>query len=810
MSNKFTAKATSVLNKSLKLASEMGHTYIGSEHILLALCYESEGAAAKMLEEKSVHLEAVRTAIGERIGTGEPTSITPSDLTPRAKHIIETSAYHSSRRGNGYIGTEHILLALCDDTDCSAVSILSSLGVNPDELAADIEAFLEDVSGEENAKKKKKNAALRDCPTLSQYGRDLTAAARLDKLDPTVGREAETQRVIAILSRRTKNNPCLIGEPGVGKTAVVEGLAKRIVEGSVPSTLEGKIIVMLDLASMIAGAKYRGEFEERMKAVMREAAANPSVILFIDEIHTLVGAGAAEGAVDAANILKPALARGELQLIGATTVSEYRAHIEKDAALERRFGAVTVGEPSEGEAVRILFGLRDKYEAHHGVKISDEAIRAAVRLSVRYIGERYLPDKAIDLIDEAASRIRISALSRPSYLTELEEDIRCARADKGEAIRAQDFEKAAIMRDREKSLSDEYELKRSEWERNAADASLCVKDEDVAAVVTAQTGIPVKQLESDESERLLHLADTLKSHVIGQDEAVEALTSALRRGRVGLGEAQRPIGSFIFLGPTGVGKTELSRALATAMFADKNAMIRVDMSEYMDRHSTSKLIGSPPGYVGYGEGGQLTKKIRRKPYCVVLFDEIEKAHPDVFNLLLQILEDGILTDSEGRRVSFANCIIIMTSNVGASSLTDNRGTLGFTGDANKSRNGAALSSIRETFRPEFLNRVDEIIIFNKLRREDTERIAELMLARVTERALELGINLSFSPEVVDMIVSEGYDEIYGARPLRRVISKRIEDTLAARILEGAVVSGMSVCAKISDGNVIFVRTNGYS
>ncbi len=811
MSNKFTAKATSVLNRSLHLAAQLGHTYIGSEHMLLALCSETDSTAAKLLDNKGIGSEGVRAAIIERIGTGEPTNITPSDLTPRAKHIIETSAQHSARYGGGYIGTEHILLALCDEPGCCGIGILASLGVVPDELATDVEAFLEDVSGEDNTKKKKKRTALRDCPTLSQYGRDLTASARLDKLDPIVGREEETQRVIAILSRRTKNNPCLIGEPGVGKTAVVEGLARRIVEGRVPSTLEGKIIVTLDLASMIAGAKYRGEFEERMKAVMREVAQNPSVILFIDEIHTLVGAGAAEGAVDAANILKPALARGELQIIGATTVAEYRAHIEKDAALERRFGAVIVGEPSEEESVRILLGLRDKYESHHGVKITDEAIRAAVRLSVRYIGERYLPDKAIDLIDEAASRIRISALSRPLGLTEAEEQIRAVRADKEEAIKSQDFEKAALLRDRERTLCDDYELKRAEWEKSSVETALCVSAEEVAEVVTAQTGIPVNRLESEEGERLLHLSDILKSRIIGQDEAVEAVSRALRRGRVGLGEARRPIGSFIFLGPTGVGKTELSRTLADVMFGDKNALIRIDMSEYMDRHSTSKLIGSPPGYVGYGEGGQLTEKIRRKPYSVVLFDEIEKAHPDVFNLLLQILEDGMLTDAEGRRVSFANCVIIMTSNVGASTLTERRGTLGFTGSLKYSRDGEVLASLRNTFRPEFLNRVDEIIIFNKICEEDTRRIAEIMLSQVSTRAAALGVELSFSPEVVDMITREGYDEIYGARPLRRTISKRIEDTLASAILEGRVMAGMSVRAQIEkNGEVIFESTDRHS
>lgn len=804
MSNKFTAKATNVLNSALALASRMGHTYIGSEHILLALCGEAEGTAAKLLDIHSVSFDDVKSTLVERIGTGEQTHVTPENLTPRAKHIIETSAVHSMQRGGRYIGTEHILLALCGEDGCAAVSILSSLGVNPDELAADVEEFLNDVTGASSAKKKKKVSTLKDCPTILQYGRDLTAAAREDKLDPTIGREGETQRVIAILSRRTKNNPCLIGEPGVGKTAVVEGLARRIVEGDVPSTLAEKSVVTLDLASMIAGAKYRGEFEERLKAVMREASGNPSVILFIDELHTLVGAGAAEGAVDAANILKPALARGEIQLIGATTVDEYRAHIEKDAALERRFGAVFVGEPSADEAEQILFGLRDKYEAHHGIKISNEAIRAAVRLSVRYIGERYLPDKAIDLIDEAAARLRISVLSRPTSLTAIEEAIRSVRADKEEAIKSQDFEKAALLRDREKALCDEYETEKKIWEKKSADATLCVREDDIAEVVTAQTGIPVKRLESEEGDRLIHLSDILKKQIIGQDEAIEALSSAIRRGRVGLGEASRPIGSFIFLGPSGVGKTELSRALAEVLFADRNAMIRVDMSEYMDRHSTSKLIGSPPGYVGYGEGGQLTEKIRRKPYCVVLFDEIEKAHPDVFNLLLQILEDGILTDATGRRVSFANSVIIMTSNVGASNLTDKRGTLGFTAKSESAANDAVMQSLRDTFRPEFLNRVDEIIVFNKLQKSDIARITEIMLSQLSERTAAIGIALSFSPDVVDMISNEGWDEAYGARPIRRVISKRIEDTLAAEMLEGRIHEGMSIKTVLGENdNVVF-------
>lgn len=803
MSNRFTTKATNVLNKSLSLAAEMGHTYIGSEHLLLALCAQDDSAASKLLVTRGVDFNAVKKAIVDRIGTGEPTRLSPSDLTPRAKHIIETSAHHASQNRQDSIGTEHILLSLCDENGCSALDILSRLGTSADELAADIEAFLDDVLSDETNDKKKKRSALRDCPTLSQYGRDLTGAARLGKLDPIIGRERETERLIAILSRRTKNNPCLIGEPGVGKTAVVEGLAERIALGSVPGTLKGKIIVTLDLASMIAGAKYRGEFEERMKSVMREAAENPSVILFIDEIHTLVGAGAAEGAVDAANILKPALARGELQLIGATTVGEYRTHIEKDAALERRFAAVSVDEPSAAETVLIIEGLRDKYEAHHGVKISDEAIEAAVRLSVRYIGDRFLPDKAIDLIDEAASHLRISSIAPPAEITAAKEELRLIRADKENAIRSKDFEKAALFRERESTLREEYEQKRDEWQKSAENALLIVTDDDIAEVVTAQTGIPVKRLENEESERLINLANTLKSRVIGQDEAVEALAGALRRGRVGLGEAQRPIGSFIFLGPTGVGKTELSRTLADVMFGDKNALIRIDMSEYMDRHSTSKLIGSPPGYVGYGEGGQLTEKVRRKPYSVVLFDEIEKAHPDVFNLLLQILEDGILTDAEGRRVSFANCVVIMTSNVGAASLSERHGTLGFTpGEYNAE--DEVLKALRATFRPEFLNRVDEIIIFSKLSETHIVRIAEIMLEGLARRAGALGINISFSPELVRSLVREGYDSAYGARPLRRIISKKVEDSLAKAMLEERITPGMSVQAELDKhGDVIF-------
>lgn len=802
--SKFTAKATNVLNKSLYLASELGHTYIGSEHLLLALTSEADSVAARLLDARGVSFDAVKSAIIARIGSGERSRITAGDMTPRTKRIIEASSMQASRFSQSYIGTEHLLLALVSESDSMAVGILATIGVSAKDIALDVANFFDELSGDvrEGGKGVRKNT-LGDCPTLMQYGRDLTALAREGKLDPIIGRDGECERVIGILSRRTKNNPCLIGEPGVGKTAVVEGLARRIVSGEVPETLSGKVIVTLDLPSMIAGAKYRGEFEERMKTMMAEAAKNPAVILFIDELHTLVGAGAAEGAVDAANILKPALARGEIQLIGATTTAEYRKYIEKDAALERRFGAVTIGEPSTEEAVAILQGLRDRYESHHKVRITDEAIEAAVKLSVRYIGDRYLPDKAIDLIDEAASRKRIAGITPPAEIKELEEHIGTLRADKEEAIRSQDFEMAASIRDREKALERECEERRTEWKNADTTLSLSIGAEEVADIVTAWTGIPVKKLADEESERMARLGDILKSRIIGQDAAAEAVARAIRRGRVGLKDPDRPVGSFIFLGPTGVGKTELCRVLADVMFGDKRAMIRVDMSEFMDRHSTSKLIGSPPGYVGFDEGGQLTEKIRRKPYSVVLFDEIEKAHPDVFNILLQILEDGILTDSQGRRADFKNAIIIMTSNVGAAHLVERRKTLGFTPSAENEAEAAVMRSLRETFRPEFLNRVDEIIIFDRLGDEEIKKIAAIMIDGVRARIEALGIKIDFAPEVTELVAKEGYDPVYGARPLRRVIAKRIEDSFAAQMLEGRVRVGDKVTAQVCDGDVVY-------
>lgn len=816
MPNSFTGKATNVLNKSLYLASELGHTYIGSEHLLLALTSETDSVAAKILDNRGVDFDKTRDTICRRIGSGERTRVTPGDMTPRTKRIIENAAYQAMKYGQNYIGTEHLLLALVNESDSVAVGILNDMNVSAGDIAGDITSFFGGIGGESPeysemgaSDRPSGGAGIKDAPTLSQFGRNLTAMARSGKLDPIIGRETETERVIQILSRRTKNNPCLIGEPGVGKTAVVEGLAERIAEGSVPESLIGKTIITLDISSMIAGAKYRGEFEERMKSVMNEVMKNRSIILFIDEIHTIIGAGAAEGAVDAANILKPALARGEIQVIGATTIDEYRKHIEKDAALERRFQSVMVGEPTADEARLILRGLRDRYESHHKVKITDEAIDAAVALSVRYIGDRFLPDKAIDLIDEAASKKRIAAHTSPTDLRETEDKLRALRADKEEAIKAQDFEKAATIRDQEKELREECEAKKAKWQNDRSSEGLSIDANDIADIVTAWTGIPVKKLAAEESTKLLNLENILKKRVIGQDEAVTAVARAIRRGRIGLKDPKRPMGSFIFLGPTGVGKTELTKVLADVMFGDEDAMIRFDMSEYMEKHSVSKLIGSPPGYVGYDEGGQLTEKIRRKPYSVVLFDEIEKAHPDVFNILLQILEDGILTDAQGRKVDFKNTIIIMTSNVGAASITENKGKPGFSPEADKndreSIKDSVMSSLRETFKPEFLNRIDEIIIFNKLTSEDIKKIAGIMLDEVKGRIEALGIRIEFDDAVVDSLAKEGFDPVYGARPLRRAIQRKIEDSFATAMLDGKeITKGSKVRAVLDDkGSIVY-------
>ncbi len=816
MNNRFTAKAQNVLNNALRIAAALGHTYIGSEHLLLSLAAEGEGVAAKLLAARGITPDDIQRVLVETAGQGTMSHVTPTDMTPRTKRILEASAVESEKCGQNYIGTEHLLLALLSERDSVAVQILEELGISADDLKNDVIAFLNDSPA---AGKREKGArengeakgVLAKTPSLANYGRDLTEMARTGKLDPIIGRDTETERVIQILSRRQKNNPCLIGEPGVGKTAVVEGLAEKIVNGSVPENLKNKSIVTLDVAGMIAGAKYRGEFEERLKSIMEEVRKNPDIILFIDEIHTIVGAGAAEGAVDAANILKPALARGEMQVIGATTIAEYRAHIEKDAALERRFQSVMVGEPTPEESVAILKGLRDKYEAHHKLKISDEAIEAAVNLSKRYIADRFLPDKAIDLVDEAASKLRISAHTSPEGLKETEQRIATLKREKEEAISAQDFEKAAKLRDEEKNAEEAYQKAKTEWENEVKGQALTVTATDIADVVTQWTGIPVSRLMEEESERLLHLEELLGKRVIGQDAAVSAVAKAIRRGRMGLKDPKRPIGSFIFLGPTGVGKTELTKALAELLFGDPNAMIRLDMSEYMEKHSVSKLIGSPPGYVGYEEGGQLTEKIRRRPYSVVLFDEIEKAHPDVFNILLQVLEDGVLTDSQGRKVDFKNTILIMTSNVGASALTGPaKGTLGFSEkpeeeNTEKVAHDRVMDALKATFRPEFLNRIDDIIIFNRLTEEDIKKIAHLMLSEVGARIHDLGIEITFDDSVAALMAKEGFDAVYGARPLRRAIVRLVEDPFSGEMLEGKIKAGDKVNAVEKDGKVEFLK-----
>ena len=801
MPDNFTKKASEALNRSLSIACELGHTYIGSEHLLLALA-DVDSAAAKLLDARGVSFPKLRKAVSERVGVGDRTKLSPNDMTPRLRRIIADSATQASRTDIGSIGTEHLLIALLSDEDSIANVILGELGVDPDELCADAERFIGtmDIFPARRDRQPKHSAPVRlkDAPSLAQYGRDLTAMAREGKLDPIIGREPETERVIQILSRRTKNNPCLIGEPGVGKTAVVEGLAERIAAGNVPSDLAGRCIITLDIPSMIAGAKYRGEFEERMKAVMSEVAKNPSVIIFIDELHTIIGAGAAEGAVDAANILKPALARGELQLIGATTTDEFRAHIEKDAALERRFQPVNVGEPSPEETLEILRGLRPKYEAHHHVKITDGALDAAVRLSVRYLGGRYLPDKAIDLIDEAASKKRVGVTNSPE-LTRTNDRLRSLAADKEEAIRSQDFEGAAKLRDEERKLRLAEETLRT---KAFAPGQLSIGEDEIADILTAWTGIPVKKLASEEGERLRSLESLLKERVIGQDEAVSAVSGAIRRGRIGLRDPNRPIGSFLFSGPTGVGKTELAKALAGILFGDDGAMIRVDMSEYMEKHSVSKLIGSPPGYVGYGEGGQLTSKIRRKPYSVVLFDEIEKAHPDVFDLLLQLLEDGILTDSEGRRASFSNAVVIMTSNVGAKDLIEPK-KLGFTPSGGRTMHDA----LRETFKPEFLNRIDEIITFKPLSPESTGIIAKKMLGELEKRVNALGCEVSFDDKLASGLAAEGCDPQKGARPLRRLITKKLEDSFASAMLDGSIKAGDRLIVSMENGIICWKKSN---
>ncbi len=818
MNHKFTQKAQNALHSAGNLARELGHTYIGSEHLLLGLIAEQDGIASRLLGGIGVGFSQLKEAVSHLTGIGTPTMVGAEEMTPRAKRILETAAEEARKNNQSYIGTEYILLAILSERDCVAVRALEGCGVSVSDLRDSVSSFLGTSGGErvtyahEGKGKHAQstnatNKGIAGAPTLSSYGRNLTKMAGDGKLDPIIGRDQETERVIQILSRRSKNNPCLIGEPGVGKTAVIEGLAQRMVEGTVPETLRSKMIITLDIPGMIAGAKYRGEFEERMKNVMSEVANNRDIILFIDEIHTIIGAGAAEGAVDAANIIKPALARGEMQVIGATTVNEYRRHIEKDAALERRFQSVLVGEPSPEEAIQILIGLRDKYEAHHKLRISDEAIREAVYLSGRYISDRFLPDKAIDLIDEAASKLRISVHTTPPRCLELEGQLSMLSREKEEAIKEQNFELAARLRDTEQELQLEYQNAKMQWDMIRSETTLQVGAQDVADVVTQWTGIPLSEIVKSDNEKLLHMEEDLNRAVIGQSSAISALTKAIQRGRMGLKDPRRPIGSFLFLGPTGVGKTELTKALSKILFGDTNAMIRLDMSEYMEKHSVSKLIGSPPGYVGYDEGGQLTEKVRRRPYSVVLFDEIEKGHPDIYNLLLQILEDGVLTDSQGRRVDFKNTILIMTSNVGSSAIQSEK-TVGFTigdhADQDDLRNHT-MKELRQLFRPEFLNRIDETIVFNRLTREDVREIAKLFLNELAHRVQTLHIDMVFDDSVINLVVEKGYDPSNGARHLRRAVTRHVEDLLSEAMLTGQVSGGMHIRVTVENENVCFKK-----
>lgn len=803
----FTEKANKSLNAAVKAAEDLGHTYIGSEHILLGLLSDTSTVAGAVLAAHNITYADIEDELKRSIGIGVPTELQPDDFTPRSKNILETSVAFARQMGQQLVGTEHVLLAIAREGSCSATLLLSRAGVSMQDIVNDVSKAL--MGGTANAGTDNKDGGKENESMLSQFGRDLTKLAKDGKIDPVIGRQKEIERVIQILSRRTKNNPCLIGEPGVGKTAIAEGLALKIVSGEVPELLKDKKIYSLDLTGMVAGTKYRGDFEERIKKVIDEVKNAKDVILFIDEVHTLIGAGSAEGAADAANILKPSLARGELQIIGATTIEEYRKHIEKDAALERRFQPVMVDEPSQEEAIEILKGIKDKYEAHHKVKITDEAIESAVKLSTRYIGDRYLPDKAIDLIDEAASRVRLRSYTAPSDLKELEDKKKSVEAEKLSAVNAQEFERAAALRDEERKLDKEIKDKKENWHDMAGKSHDEVTPADIADIVSSWTGVPVTQLSTEESYRLLHMEDELHRRIVGQDEAVEAVSRAIRRGRVGLKDPKKPIGSFIFLGPTGVGKTELCKALAAAMFGDENAMIRLDMSEYMEKHTVSRLIGSPPGYVGYDEGGQLTEKVRRKPYSVVLFDEIEKAHPDVFNMLLQILDDGVLTDGQGRRVDFKNCIIIMTSNVGAKLISQKQKAFGFAAGAKeleqneKEIKDAVMGELRNTFRPEFLNRVDDIIVFQRLTKENIKEIASRLLAVLQKRVEDMGIEVTFSDEAVSKIADAGFDDVYGARPLKRAIQSRIEDALSEEMLKGNVKKGGKYICNVKDDKFVF-------
>lgn len=809
MFDKYTQRARQVLMRAQQMAIQMGHPVVGTEHLLLSLAADEAGVAAKILAQMGLSPGKIHHQLQEVMGEHPPQQEQGVPFSPRSKRVLELADEESRALNHNYIGTEHLLLGLIREGEGVAARLLQANGVDLDNVREALMEVLEGgkpqaAKGRSKQPGSKKNAS--NTPILDSFGRDLTAEAEAGKLDPVIGRDQEIERVIQVLSRRTKNNPCLIGEPGVGKTAIAEGLARRIQEGNVPELLRDKRLVTLELASVVAGTKYRGEFEERLKKLMDELRAAGNVILFIDELHTIIGAGGAEGALDAANIIKPALSRGELQTIGATTLDEYRKHIEKDAALERRFQPITVGEPSQQEAIEILKGLRDRYEAHHRVNITDEAIEAAVRLSTRYIPDRFLPDKAIDLVDEAASRQRLRTYTAPPDLKELEGQLEVVQKEMEAAVQTQEFEKAAELRDRRRKLTQELEQRKKDWEKSQVMSKTQINGEDIAEIVSSWTGIPVKRLAQGESERLLKLEEELHKRIIGQGEAVQAVARAVRRARAGLKDPKRPIGSFIFLGPTGVGKTELARALAQVMFGDEDAMIRLDMSEYMEKHTTSRLIGAPPGYVGYDEGGQLTEKVRRRPYSVVLLDEVEKAHPEVFNALLQVLEDGILTDGKGRRVDFRNTIIIMTSNVGAHLLRQER-TMGFRpegkGHEHQSMRDQVMGELKRTFRPEFLNRIDDVIVFHSLEREHIHRIVNLMLSELEERLAEFNLKLEVTEEARDLLAERGYDPTYGARPLRRAIQNLVEDSLSEEMLKGAFSPGSTILVSLGDGELTF-------
>ena len=812
MMQRFTDDAQRVLSFAQEAALELGHDYVGTEHVLIGLTKVKNGVAAKALEELGIVTEDIFEAVEEQVGRGNKKA-TSIYMTPRVKNVLELAVQVANRMNHNYVGTEHILLGLLSDGGGVAVGILRAMNIRTDDIVEAIRHILgSSTNGDHSGQEGANNNG--DLGELTDFATDLNESAKQGKIDPVIGRDTEIQRVIQILSRRTKNNPVLIGEPGVGKTAIAEGLAQRIVNGNVPEILRNKRIISLSISSMLAGAKYRGEFEERLKKAIDEVQQHDDMIIFIDEIHTLVGAGATEGAMDAANILKPVLARGEFQVIGATTLDEYKKHIEKDAALERRFQPVQVGEPNEEDALEILRGLRDRYEAFHKAKITDEALKAAVTLSSRYITDRFLPDKAIDVVDEAASKVRMKVFSAAPDVKALEDRLNTVKKEKEAAVTSQDFEKAGKLRDEEQALVKEIDDKKS-VAKEESDQKLIVTEDDIAAVVAQWTGIPVAKIAEEESETLLHLEDELHKRVIGQDDAVTAVAKAVRRARAGLKDPKRPIGSFLFLGPTGVGKTELARALASSLFGDESAMIRLDMSEYMEKHTVSRLVGAPPGYVGYEEGGQLTDAVRRKPYSVILLDEVEKAHADFFNILLQVLDDGRLTDSQGRTVDFRNTVIIMTSNLGAKALHKNSTELGFlapkkaeshTNDSKtkdfKEAKKSVLDAVKRHFRPEFLNRIDEMIVFHPLTEEDLTKIVTILMSDVTKRLEERDLHLEITPEAMKLLVKEGSDFTMGARPLKRAIQRLIEDPVSDLILKGEAIAGKTIKADAKDNDIV--------